>query len=80
MADEAAQLEASLNVIRLELEKIKRLGWTTHIPPPREGDCLVIEAGSTGVFRGRYHEHYFFVEDGGDLWPARPLAWKRPKD
>lgn len=70
-----------LTTIQKAVQRLTALGWNTTLMPPEAGDSIVVEAGSTGVFRGRYlSERSFFIEDGGDLWPSRPLAWKRPPE
>lgn len=81
MRDATEEEVAILDEIRASMKKLERLGWSnTMTPLPRDKDVLVVEAGSNGIFRGRYHGAYFFVEDGGDLWPCRPLAWMEVPD
>lgn len=79
--DPSAEELKILEEIRESMRRLERLGWSNPMSPiPRDRHILVVEAGSTGVFRGRYESAHFFIEDGGDLWPSRPLAWKEDDD
>lgn len=60
---------------------LKALGWNDAMYCPKDGSrFLVIEAGSTGVFpctyKGEWPKGTYWTEDGGDLWPSRPILWK----
>jgi len=71
------QEEKVLRNIAASMRELEwELGWHTHLPPPKDVECLVLEAGSTGVFRCRHMTGGYFIEDGGDWFPSRPIAWK----
>lgn len=61
--------------------RLKELGWSNPIYCPKDGSAFqVIEAGSTGIFRctyqGKWPEGSWWVEDGGDLYPSRPMLFR----
>lgn len=77
MPDEAA----ALNVMHDGYTRLRELGWRKAIYCPKDGTPFQsIEAGSTGVFRTHYTGEWptgsWWVEDDGDLWPARPSLFK----
>lgn len=56
-------------------------GWRDITYCPKDGSTfLAVTAGSTGVFPCRYLGEWpdggWWLEDAGDLWPARPILWK----
>lgn len=78
MPDERAALEQMFEAY----QRMKDLGWKEAIYCPKDGTYFdAIEAGSTGIFKCRYHGEWpngsWFAEDGGDLWPARPILFRR---
>ncbi len=42
---------------------------------PVDQAIWIIDPGSTGTFIGRWRGAHFFIEDAGDLWPAKPTHW-----
>lgn len=67
---------------------LKAQGWTEINYAPKDAEIEIIEPGSTGIFRARWHSFghkpldscgCWFAEDGGDLWPSRPILWRIPK-
>jgi len=70
-----------LNRMFAAYQSLKHQGWQDIMYCPKDGTLFwSISAGSTGV-----HETYYdgvwpmgswWVNDGGDTWPARPILWK----
>lgn len=61
--------------------RLKELGWREAQYCPKDGSCFeVIEPGSTGIFRSHYSGEWpdgsWWIEDGGDLWPANPILFR----
>ena len=83
-ADLAARLPddaACLDTMCDAYHRLGKLGWSNAIYCPKDGSSFeVIEAGSTGIFRahysGKWPDGTWWVEDGGDLWPSRPILWR----
>lgn len=76
-AEELAALEA----MHAQYVALTKLGWRDSIYCPKDrSKFLVITAGSTGVFPCHYDGEWpkgtWWIEDGGDLWPARPILFK----
>ena len=75
-----------LQKIAEAIDGLKAIGWAESSYCPKDGSVfLAIEAGSTGIFRchytGEWPKGTWWLEDGGDLWPSRPILWKPlPKD
>lgn len=66
-------------------DRLRELGWKEIIYCPKDGSAFeVIEAGSTGIFRCHYEGEWpdgsWWIEDAGDLWPARPILFRRIKE
>lgn len=62
-------------------ESLRKLGWNDAIYCPKDGTIfLSISAGSTGIhecyYDGEWPTGSWWVQDAGDLWPARPILWK----
>ena len=62
--------------------RLKELGWNDAIYCPKDGSTFnVIEAGSTGVhkchYSGEWPRGIWWIHDNGDLWPSRPILWKK---
>lgn len=82
MPDELAALAAMFEAY----QRLKELGWNDASYCPKDGSTFkVIEAGSTGIFdchySGEWPDGHWWTHDGGDLWPSRPMLFKRlPED
>lgn len=77
MPDDAAAL-AQMQDAYTRLEK---LGWRDAIYCPKDGTTFdAIEAGSTGIhachYEGEWPKGTWWVSDGYDLWPSRPILWR----
>lgn len=65
-------------------QRLRELGWSEAIYCPKDGTVFdAIEFGSTGIhachYEGEWPKGSWWVEDGGDLWPSRPVMYrKRP--
>lgn len=73
--------EAALRVMFQAFKRLEELGWSEAIYCPKdETTFLSISAGSTGIhptnYSGKWPDGSWWVHDGGDLWPARPILWK----
>jgi hypothetical protein len=59
---------------------IEHHGWKEIIYAPKDGTPFeVITTGSIGIFSARWlgeKNDLLFVEDGGDLWPARAILFR----
>lgn len=61
--------------------RLKELGWREAIYCPKDGSWFdAVECGSTGIHRchysGQWPDGAWWVEDGGDLWPAHPTLFR----
>jgi hypothetical protein len=77
----SSEEKAALEGMHAHYAELKRLGWRDASYCPKDGSkFLVITAGSTGVFPchydGQWPKGTWWVHDGGDLWPSRPILWK----
>lgn len=62
-------------------QRLKELGWREIMYCPKDGvRFLSVEAGSTGQhvtwYDGQWPTGSWWVESGGDTWPAHPIMWK----
>ncbi len=62
-------------------QRLKELGWREIMYCPKDGTRFQsISAGSTGIhishYTGRWPDGSWWTEDGGDLWPGRPILFK----
>lgn len=72
---------AALEAMHAQYVALTKLGWRDAIYCPKDrSKFLAITAGSTGVFPCHYDGEWpkgsWWIMDGGDLWPARPILWK----
>jgi hypothetical protein len=77
MPDERSAIHAMVEAFM----RLKELGWNDAIYCPKDGSSFnVIEPGSTGIFRAHYEGEWpkgsWSLEDGGDLWPSRPILFR----
>lgn len=77
MPDERAAIDAMFEAF----QRLKELGWREARYCPKDGSSFdVIEPGSTGIHRGHYEGTWptgsWWLEDGGDLWPSRPILFR----
>jgi hypothetical protein len=61
--------------------KLVILGWREIDYCPKDGTLFdSISAGSTGIrpcyYEGEWPNGHWWVLDGGDVWPARPILWR----
>jgi hypothetical protein len=87
-ADEAARAEkmpderAAILQMFEAVQRLKELGWNDAIYCPKDGSEFdAIEAGSTGIHRchydGEWPDGRWWVADNGDLWPSRPILFRK---
>lgn len=79
MPDPSEATLGALKQVRQAMRALERDGWKTHAqaPFPRHRRVMLLEAGSLGVHVGTIDDHgRAWIEDAGDLWPSRPIAWK----
>lgn len=62
-------------------QRLCELGFRSIDYCPRDGTPFeAIEAGSTGIFHAHYSgvwpDGHWWVEDGGDIWPSRPIMFR----
>jgi hypothetical protein len=72
----------AINAMFAAYLRLKELDWNDAIYCPKDGSPFdVVEAGSTGIFTCRYEgdwpDGHWWVEDGGDIWPSRPVLYRR---
>lgn len=73
--------KAALRVMHDAFIRLKELGWREAVYCPKDGSIFdVIEAGSTGIFRGFYHGEWpaghWIVSDGEDSYASRPVLFR----
>lgn len=78
MPDEAAALRVMFDAWK----RLKQLGWNDIDYCPKDGSVFdSISAGSTGIhpchYEGTWPMGSWWVADGGDLWPARPILFRK---
>ena len=61
--------------------RLRDFGWQEAIYCPKDGTWFqVIEPGSSGIHRAHYEGSWpkgtWWIEDGGDMWPSRPILFK----
>jgi hypothetical protein len=87
-ADEKARAEkmpderAAILQMFEAVQRLKELGWNDAIYCPKDGSEFdAIEAGSTGIHRchydGEWPNGHWWVADNGDLWPSRPILFRK---
>lgn len=77
----AAQLPTEQDCIRMMIQcrlRLLDLGWRSGEYAPKDGSTFTgINPGFAGPARYQSLGRGYFIEDGGDLWPApRPLVFK----
>lgn len=80
-ADQIPDVHECLRLMMQVHLRLKEMGWNEPIYAPKDGTTFeVLTFGSTGIFKCRYLGEWpkggFFVEDGGDLWPSDPIAYR----
>jgi hypothetical protein len=78
MPDERAAILQMFEAV----QRLKELGWNDAIYCPKDGSEFdAIEAGSTGIHRchyeGKWPDGHWWVADNGDLWPSRPILFRK---
>jgi len=63
-------------------QRLKELDWNDAMYCPKDGSMFdVIEAGSSGIHTCRYEGEWptgnWWIEEAGDLWPSRPILYRR---
>jgi hypothetical protein len=81
MADAMPTERDALEVMFAAYDRLRAFGWCDAIYCPKDGTVFdAIEAGSTGIFpchySGEWPDGHWWVEDGGDLWPSRPILFR----
>lgn len=72
----------AINAMFEAYQRLKELGWGDAIYCPKDGSVFhIIEAGSTGIhdcsYDGEWPKGTWWVHSEGDLWPSRPILFKR---
>ena len=80
-AEEMPTEKDALTVMFEAYQRLKELGWREAVYCPKDGSSFwSVEPGSTDihstVYLGEWPDGNWWVEDGGDLWPARPALFK----
>ncbi len=83
-AKRAVDMPTEQDAIRVMLSayhRLTKLGWRDAIYCPKDGSTFdVIEAGSGGIhechYQGEWPKGTWWVSDGGDLWPSRPILFR----
>lgn len=62
--------------------RLKELRWKEAIYCPKDGSEFdVIEPGSTGIhrchYRGEWPNGHWWIIDRDDLWPSRPILYRK---
>lgn len=63
-------------------QRLKELDWNDAIYCPKDGSSFdVIEPGSSGIhtchYEGEWPKGHWWIADAGDLWPSRPILYRR---
>jgi len=75
------ELGDALRMLGRVSQRFEDLGWREAIYCPKDGSVFeVIEFGSTGIhdchYDGKWPNGRWYVHDGGDLWPSRPVLFR----
>lgn len=78
MPDEKSAIEMMFSA----WQRLKELGWNDAIYCPKDGSEFdAIEAGSTGIhncnYIGEWPTGHFLLFDGHDVWPSRPILFRK---
>lgn len=74
--------QSALRMMFEAWQRLKELGWSEAIYCPKDGSEFdAIEAGSTGIHRchyeGKWPDGHWWIADHGDLWPSRPILYRK---
>lgn len=75
--------ESALLMLGRVNQRLRDFGWREAIYCPKDGSLFdVIEFGSTGIhtanYEGSWPDGKFYVyDDSGDMWPSRPIMYRR---
>lgn len=83
-ANDMPDVATALKAFNAAHTRLKELGWQEAIYCPKDGSAFeVIEAGSSGIhiahYEGEWPTGSWWVRDGGDLWPSRPVLWRKER-
>ena len=72
----------AINALWSAYQRLKELDWNDAIYCPKDGSSFdVIEPGSSGIhtchYDGEWPNGHWWIADAGDLWPARPILYRR---
>lgn len=75
--------QAAIRMMFEARQRLMELGWNDAIYCPKDGSEFdAIEAGSTGIHRCHYSGEWpnggWWVADDGDLYPSRPVLYRKP--
>ena len=78
MPDEQSAIQAIWDAY----QRLQELGWRPAIYCPKDGSLFdAIEVGSTGIhkcsYQGEWPEGSFWIHSHGDMWPSRPILYRR---
>ena len=81
MPDEGSAMRA----MHRAYQRLKELGWNDAVYSPKDGTVFdALEAGCTVPGRCHYMDDWpeggWWMHDGGDLWPSRPILWRKLPD
>jgi hypothetical protein len=71
----------ALLVLQRAYQRLKDLGWADAIYSAKDGSTfLAIEAGCIApcvcMYLGDWPTGHWFINDGDDLFPSRPILWR----
>lgn len=74
--------DAALRVMFAAYQRLKELGFKEAIYCPKDGGTFdAIEAGSTGIgtcsYDGEWPTGRWWMHEAGDMWPSRPILWRK---
>ncbi len=83
-AEQMPDERAAIDMLFSAWLRLKELGWNDAMYCPKDGSEFdVIEPGSTGIHKCRYHGEWasghFCVYDAGDEWPSHPILFRALK-
>ncbi|MHA0335813.1 hypothetical protein [Sphingomonas aquatilis] len=63
-------------------QRLKELDWNDAMYCPKDGSIFdAIEVGSTGIhschYEGQWPNGHWWISEAGDLWPSRPILYRR---
>lgn len=77
--------DSAMRAMHMAYQRLRELGWAEAIYSPKDGTVFeALEAGCVVPGRCHYMGEWpngnWWMHDGGDLWPSRPILWRKLPD